>query len=58
MKSAHEIINEFITTNDIDMATFNEWFNDAGYPQEEANVHDSRYLEHLTQYVQERATTD
>jgi len=47
MKTAHEIVGEFIGTNNVNLIDFNEWFQDAGYPQEEANVHDSRYLEHL-----------
>jgi hypothetical protein len=55
MKTAHEIVEEFIRTNNIDLPDFNEWFEDAGYPQEEANVHDSRYLEHLRTYVEEAA---
>nr|WP_294518125.1 hypothetical protein [uncultured Rhodopila sp.] len=55
MKTAHEIIDEFIRANNIDLNDFNEWFEDAGYPQEEANVHDSRYLEHLRTYVEEAA---
>ena len=55
MKTAHDIVDEFIRTNKIDLNDFNEWFEDAGYPQEEANVHDSRYLEHLRTYVEERA---
>jgi hypothetical protein len=55
MKTAHEIVEEFIGANNIDLNDFNEWFQDAGYPQEEANVHDSRYLEHLRTYVEDRA---
>ena len=55
MKTAHDIVDEFIRTNKIDLNDFNEWFEDAGYPQEEANVHDSRYLEHLRTYVEDRA---
>jgi len=55
MKTAHDIVDEFIRTNKIDLNDFNEWFEDAGYPQEEANVHDSRYLEHLRTYVEEAA---
>ncbi len=54
MKTGPEIVKEFVTKNNIDMADFNEWFNDAGYPQDEANHYDTRYLIHLENYVEER----
>ncbi len=45
MKTGPEIVEEFVTKNNIDMADFNEWFNDAGYSQDEAN--------HLENYVED-----
>jgi len=54
MQTPQEIVGEFITTHDIDMGAFNEWFDDAGYPQEEGNIHDSRHLQHLKDYVEQR----
>jgi hypothetical protein len=55
MITAHQIVKEFIEANNIDLTDFNAWFQDARYPQEEANVHDYRYLQHLRQYVEQRA---
>ncbi len=55
MKTSHQIVRDFVAEHAIDMADFNGWFADAGYPEEEANVHDSRYLAHMEDYVAERA---
>jgi hypothetical protein len=55
MKTAHQMVREFTGANNIDLTDFNTWFQDARYPQAEANVHDYRYLEHLRQYVEQRA---
>lgn len=54
MQTAHEIVRAYVANHNIDLKDFNVWFDDAGYPQEEANVHDSRYMQHLMEYVQER----
>ncbi len=54
MKTAHEIVNEFIAEQKVDWKEFCEWFQDARYPQEEGNFYDSRFFEHLRAYVTER----
>ncbi len=54
MKTGPEIINEFVTKNGIDMADFTEWFDDCKCPLEEANHYDTRFLQHLVSYVEER----
>lgn len=54
MQTAHEIINAFAAEHSIDWSDFQERFGDAGFPAGEVNYHDSRYLEHLKTYVEER----
>ena len=54
MQTAHEIVASFIAAKGIDMTDFNEWFRDGGYSQDEANIHDSRYLHLLETFVEER----
>ena len=58
MKTAHEIVRNYTKTHHIDMEDFREWFNDARYPEGEANIHDFRYLNHLESYVEERDARD
>lgn len=54
MQTAHEIVRAFMAENKIDFVHFTAWFHDCGYPEEEANVYDSRYMQHLIDYVAER----
>lgn len=51
---SHATVREFKARHAIDEAAFKEWFADGGYSQEEANVHDSRYLALLENFVEER----
>jgi len=54
MQTAHQIVASFIAAKAIDMTDFNQWFEDGGYSQDEANIHDSRYLHLLETFVEER----
>ncbi len=54
MTTAHEIVRKYSTLHNIAWPEFTEWFSDRGYPEEEANVHDSRLMMHLEAYVEER----
>jgi len=54
MQTAHQIVADFIASKAIDMDDFNEWFEDGGYSQDKANIHDSRYLHLLETFVEER----
>jgi hypothetical protein len=58
MNTAHEIVQEFMATHDVSWCEFSGWFNDGGYPQDEANIHDSRCLDHLQSFVEERNERD
>jgi hypothetical protein len=58
MPNAHQIIRTFMTDNAIDEDDLLEWLRDARYPEDELNIHDSRYLAHLQDYVEERAERD
>ena len=54
MQTAHKIVASFIASKTIDMTDFHRWFQDRGYLQCEANIRDSRYLNLLETYVEER----
>ena len=54
MQTAHEIVAHYIKIQAIDMPCFNEWFQDSGHTQNEANIHDARYLHLLEKFVEER----
>jgi len=54
MQTAHQIVADFVEAQAIDMRDFWEWFRDCGYPEEEANVHDCRFLAHLEDYIAEQ----
>ncbi len=54
MQTAHEIVADFIEAQAIDMPCFNEWFQDRGHTQDEANIHDGRYLQFLEEFAEER----
>jgi hypothetical protein len=54
MQTAHQIVAAFVAEHAIEMPAFWEWFRDCGYPEEEANIHDSRFFAHLVDYVDER----
>lgn len=54
MPTAHDIIAGFARQHAIDWSRFHEWFNDTGYTEDDANRHDSRFLNILESYVRER----
>jgi len=54
MQTAHAIVADFIKANAIDNKEFYAWFQDGGYSEDEANIHDARYLDLLGQFVAER----
>jgi hypothetical protein len=54
MQTAHEIVRSFVEKNAVDTEAFDQWFADGGYPQDHANIHDSRYLALLETFVEER----
>lgn len=56
MQTAHETVAAYIKAQAIDMPCFNEWFQDGKYMQDEANIHDARYLCLLERFVEERDT--
>jgi len=43
MQTAHAIVADFIKTNAIGTTEFYAWFQDGGYSENEANIHDARY---------------
>lgn len=51
MKTAHEIVRDFINTHNINLPEFNEYARDNKMPEDELNIYDSRYLAHLKEYV-------
>lgn len=53
-KTAHEVVAEYKRHHRIDEAEFQEWFRDGSWPQDHANVHDSRHLALLETFVEER----
>lgn len=55
MRTGPEVVAAFVAAHGVDWRDFMEWFADAGYPQEEANHYDSRALQHLENYVGDRA---
>jgi len=58
MQTAHAIVADIIKTNAIDTTEFYAWFQDGGYSENEANIHDARYLDLLGQFVAERDDPD
>ena len=54
MITAYEINAAFKRQHRVDDSAFQEWFEDAGYPQEATNIHDSQYLALIEKYVEER----
>ena len=58
MQTAHAIVADFIKTNAIDTTEFYAWFQDGGYSEDAANIHDARYLDLLGQFVAERDNPD
>lgn len=54
MQTAHAIVADFIRSHAIDLKAFNAWFEDGRFTQDEANIHDARYLELLGPFVEER----
>ncbi len=54
MRTAHDIVADFIRSHAIDIEEFDTWLEDGRYRQDEANIHDTRYLELLGQFVEER----
>ncbi len=54
MQTAHAIVADFIKANAIDAKQFHAWFQDGGHSEDEANIHDARYLDLLGQFVAER----
>lgn len=58
METAHEIVVSFTADHAIDMHDFWEWFRDGDYTEDEANIHETRFLCLLEQYVQEREQTE
>ena len=54
MKSAHETIAGFISKHGVDWNDFCFYCKDAGFSEEELNIHDSRSLEILEGYVDAR----
>ena len=53
-KTAHETVRDYVIAHDIDMEAFDQGLDDAGYEEDEAVIHDSRYLSHLEAFVEER----
>lgn len=54
MKTAHQIVREFCAKHQISHDEINEYMRDGQIPEHERNIHDSRYLMHLEQLVEER----
>jgi len=54
MQTAHAIVADFIKANAIDTKEFYTWFQDGGYSEDAANIHDARHLDLLGQFVEER----
>lgn len=52
METAHQIIQRFIHQNNIDLKDFDEYVRSNRIPEEELNVYDSRYLNHLQEFVE------
>ena len=50
----HRLLRDYVIAHNIDMEDFHQWFDDAGYGEDEADIHDSRYLSHLETFVEER----
>jgi len=54
MQTAHAIVADFIEANAINTREFYAWFQDGGYSEDAANIHDAHYLDLLGQFVEER----
>lgn len=54
MPTSFELVAKYKIEHHINDSEFVDWFNHYGYPEEDANVHCSRYLELLQNYVEER----
>jgi hypothetical protein len=58
MLTAHRIVADFCAQQAIDMQDFWEWFRDNDHREDEANIHETRFLTLLQEYVAYRTEVD
>lgn len=54
MQTGPEAVRQFMTAHKVEPSELHEWLSDAGFPEEEMNHHDTRFLRHVETFIAER----